>query len=502
MTDMRAPLTPADGSRLARTARPSARLAAAVLVPVVIIGVIAVGAYLERAADDDLPTTVLPSIPPIARVSPGPDASSTTIGRTWEMLTIEDGSTGRYISAVTFAGSDLVGVGRGGCVPDFVNPTDCYGAAWTAAAGEDWVTAPDQAGLEMGLAGAASGPEKSIDDVADGPAGLVAVGYDYDPPRSACAVAPCSTGPAVWRSADGLTWERAHVDLGPGIVDRFAQPIAAVVADDRGYVMVGYAHTLAGDGSVGARAAAWTSPDGIEWTRANDSDDMDVGPCVDTGEEPSCGGMLDVAVTSAGYIAVGHTLDGTAGQGRPVAWTSPDGLTWTRASDGLDFDGRLSAVTAGGPGIVSVGVHCQPDCMGVIASSVDGSSWTSVAAAGAPALTAVASSRGHLFAIGVMEAEGPGADGLQLWRSDDAVEWRREPSLPTLDEATQYLGADIAATPDQIVIVGSAVVAEVDPWQNFSYSSQPIRSSPEPVTSPSVAPASSTGHEDMSLARW
>ena len=289
-------------------------LAAAALALVAILGVIAVGAYLRRAAESDLPTSVIPT-PPVAVITSRPGTPTATIGETWDADGIEDSATGRSITAVAIAGTTLVGVGRGECLPNFSDPTACYGAAWTDVGGAGWTAAPNQPGLEMGLTVPTSGPERSIYDVANGPAGFVAVGYDYNPPRSACAVAPCTTGPAVWRSADGQTWERVHLDLGPGIVDRFSNPIVAITADDRGYVMVGYAQTLAGDGQFGpAHAAAWTSPDGIDWTRATDSDDMDVGLCVDTGEEPSCGGMLDVAAMPTGFVAVGHAMNGNAGQ--------------------------------------------------------------------------------------------------------------------------------------------------------------------------------------------
>ncbi len=490
------PSSRVDGAVAAAIARTGARpqrhllLAAAALVLLAILGVVAVGSYLQRAADDDLRTTITPSVP-IVQVRPGPEASSITIGETWEAVGIEDSPTSRSIQAVTIVGSTLVGVGRGECLPNSTDPTECYGAAWTNVGGAGWTAAPNQPGLEMGLSVPTSGPEKSIYDVANGPAGLVAIGYDYDPPRSACTVAPCSNGPAVWRSIDGQTWERAHIDLGPGIIDRFNQPVAAITADPRGYVMVGYAHTLAGDGSTGARAAAWTSPDGIDWTRATDSDDMDVGLCVDTGEEPSCGGMLDVAATPTGYVAVGHALNGNAGQHRPAAWTSPDGLTWTLASNGLDFDGRLSAVTAGGPGLVAVGTICQPDCVssnggGVAATSIDGGEWTSVPVVGASALDEIASTRGQQFAIGSTLGESQQPIDLELWRSDDGVSWRRETGLPTMADVDDYRGSDIAVSSDRVVVVASAYVGGFASLKSMAYSSQAAPAPTDAAPSPSA----------------
>lgn len=452
-------------------------LGLAALLMLALFGAMAVGAYFQRSRED-LPTILLPSEPPIAIFSPRPDASPLPIAQTWETIPIEDSST-RYVSAVTFAGSDLVGVGRGACVPDFNNPTACYGAAWTAGPGQGWLPAADQPGLQMGVGQTFGVQQKIISDVASGPAGLVAIGFDFDPLRSSCAVAPCTTGPGVWRSADGRTWERAHIDLGGGIIDTFSLPVAAIAAGPQGYVMVGFAETLGPGGSPGpARATAWTSPDGVTWTRAADTAAMDVGPCFDTGETPDCGGMRAVAATANGFVAVGQAHAGRApGPARPAAWTSPDGLNWTRVDAGLDFNGSLSGVTADGPGIVAVGTMCQPDCFGsnsggVTASSVDGSSWSSAAVTGAPALSAVASAGEQQFAIGVMEDQGPGAPELQLWRSDDGIAWRREPGLPTVAKVSQYLGTDIAASAERVVVVAS-MFASGDTFQSVSYSSSP-----------------------------
>ena len=67
------------------------------------------------------------------------------------------------------------------------------------------------------------------------------MGYDLDPLASSCRVQPCTSGPGVWRSPDGVNWERVQVDFGPSTVDTFSLPIAAIAAGPRGYVMVGYA---------------------------------------------------------------------------------------------------------------------------------------------------------------------------------------------------------------------------------------------------------------------
>jgi hypothetical protein len=223
---------------------------------------------------------------------------------------------------------------------------------------------------------------------------------------------------------------------------------------------------------------------------------MDVGPCVDTGEEPSCGGMRDVAVTANGYVAVGQSQAGPASdQARPAAWTSPDGLTWTRADTGLDFDGYLSGVSVGAAGPVAVGTVCMPDCFGsnaggVAVTSADGTSWTSTPMTGAPALEGIASTGREYFAIGAIALErpvpGPQAVEMQLWRSVDGVVWRRETALPSLADVANYQGLDIVADAGRLIIVISALLNGADSYQSVAYSSPATAAPAGPSASPTA----------------
>jgi len=420
------------------------------------------------------PITVAPTKTP-AVVVQDPDPTPEPIDDGWHTLAFEDGAFG-LIEAATFVGTDLVGVGRGGCVPDYDDPTNCYGAAWTASGGQGWIRAPDQPGLEVGVRFPSGGPEKGIFDIAAGPAGFVAIGYDYDPPPSSCRVAPCRSGPGIWRSKDGRAWERMPVDLGPSSDRYLLPPIAAIAAGPQGYVIVGHAIDREAAGSkISGRAAAWTSPDGVDWTRAADTDEMDVGPCHQTSETAECGGMRAVVATAAGYVAVGQARTGLAfDRTRPAAWTSPDGLTWTRADAGR-FKGWLSGVTSGGPGVVAVGTICQPDCTGpasggVAATSADGTGWTSAPVPGAAGLRAVAGN-GPLFALGLSSDEDYAVTELQLWRSHDGINWLREPGLPAALRSTVPRGLDIAAAPDRVIVVGWEEASVDDSFQNFAYTS-------------------------------
>ena len=477
-----------DDAVYAAISRPARRFpryvlaAAALLLIIAMLGVAAVGAYLWSEATEP-PISVLPPDPPVLLVSPSPDRAAATIGDAWLELDVP-AAPGRLLEAITLDDANLVGVGRGGCDPDFDNPTACYGAAWVAPPGQGFIPAVDQPGLEMGVEPAPSGPEKGIFDVAAGPAGLVAIGYDYNPPRSACAVAPCPSGPAVWRSTDGRTWERVLVDLGSSAIDTFVDPIAAVTAGPDGYVMVGRAVDYAAPGPrLPARATAWTSRDGVAWTRATDTDDMDVGPCFDTGEAPDCGGMHAVVAMGTGFAAVGEIRTEIDGQPpQPAAWTSTDGLTWTRAvvagpggDETVNSGGFLSSVAAGDTGLIAVGVDCLPDCSGgLVASSADGSVWAIARLPGAGLLQEVATTGRVAFALGAVDGgDGRRAD-LQLWRSDGGVAWQRVAGLLSIPEATQYRGVDLAGTSDRLIVAGWADGGG-DFQRSFAYTSPPVR---------------------------
>jgi hypothetical protein len=237
------------------------------------------------------------------------------------------------------------------------------------------------------------------------------------------------------------------------------------------------------------------------WTPANDSEDLTIDQCRDTGEAPDCGGMRAVTWTGSQWVAVGYAFRGDPGRSGPIAWTSPNGLDWTLAANGLDFGaetandgGWLSDVTVGGPGLVAVGSTCTRPCNtgdgGLVYTSVDGTSWDLTPFADAPAvpLSSVASIGDRTFAVGVLD---PGSDvvaDLQLWRADDGAAWQRESSLPTIADAQSYMSVDLAAVPDRMVIGGWAEVSGDVGSTNFAYASPPFATPSTP--SPSAAPSS------------
>jgi hypothetical protein len=156
---------------------------------------------------------------------------------------------------------------------------------------------------------------------------------------------------AMWSSLDGLTWEMA-----PGAESLFRSPaiVTGVTAGGPGYVAWGQG-TYVSNGAV--IAGVWTSPDGIRWRRVPEQASLE-------GDETG-GAMTDVLRTDDGLVGFGAPV-GPGNSPSEVAWTSPDGLTWTR----VEVSGHVTFVNVieVNSGFVAAG--------GGIWSSSDGTTWT------------------------------------------------------------------------------------------------------------------------------
>ena len=143
---------------------------------------------------------------------------------------------------------------------------------------------------------------------------------------------------------------------------------------------------------------------------------------------------VDVLLWRGAYVALG-----TVGT-RAAAWTSTDFATWTTASvDGLPLgDARIGLPAAAPGGLVSLGVHGREHCTTgegstcdpvpvAVWMSADGRSWHGRAAPAAFAgatVAAVAAGPGGIVAVG-----DTGWDHPAIWFSADGAAWSRE-SLP------------------------------------------------------------------------
>jgi class 3 adenylate cyclase len=128
---------------------------------------------------------------------------------------------------------------------------------------------------------------------------------------------------AVWVSTDGSTWHRQArtptVLGGPG-----EQLMTSLVASDDRFVAVGWS-TVHSD----IDAQVWTSEDGRTWSRLSYDEEVFGGD----------GDQLLWGLEAAGgdFIAVGR--DESGGGSDAAVWTSPDGLEWSRAPSDEDVFG-------------------------------------------------------------------------------------------------------------------------------------------------------------------
>jgi len=293
-----------------------------------------------------------------------PVAWTSTDGNTWSLHSLGDTGFTFPVAVATGAGGTVVAVGRSGPLP----------VAWTTTDGVSW---QEQAVATLGSGGVA----ERMTSVVATDAGFLAGG---------------SVGPELfdrharfWTSADGRTWRPVPDDPGA-----FANAeVRAIARSGSGFVAVG----VVGTAQQATAAVAWTSSDGTTWHRVDD---------------PAFAGGVAVSVTTApfGLVAVGSDVN----RKEAVAWTSRDGRSWVKAPtepsrlyagfiwmtdvvtigdtllavgeyqglqrgtatswishDGLHWQqartapvqeqGEFYAVTAGGPGAITVGSFGAPD---------------------------------------------------------------------------------------------------------------------------------------------
>jgi hypothetical protein len=282
--------------------------------------------------------------------------------------------------------------------------------------------------------------------ITPGGPGLVAVGQGIVPDHGFDGV--------VWVSTDGLTFTAVpdESDALGGLGD---QDMHAVVAGGPGLVAVGT------DGrGPDESAAVWVSADGVVWERVRHDEGVFGGP----GDQV----MFAVAAAGPGLVAVGTDWGDEASTA--AVWVSADGYAWIRIEhDETVFGGEshqvMSAVTAGGSGVVAAGYDDSgPDKDVAVWISADGYAWERVphdegvfgggddqeiqqVVAGGPGLVAIGQQQ---------EAEG-WVSGLDtdpaVWVSADGVAWERIP-----DSGNSFVGLE-RRTMSAVVPVGTGVVA-------------------------------------------
>lgn len=265
---------------------------------------------------------------------------------------------------------------------------------------------------------------------------------------------------AVWLSSDGITWSLLPVDDAPPEADG-ASWMTDVVVGGPGLVAVG---SETPDQPLGAQAVIWTSDEGTSWSKIPaaelGSDDPD---------DPTFW-LSDVTVGGPGLVAVGRAFNSTepdpcGGCGGAV-WTSVDGITWERVPVDPDLLDGIERVAANESGLVAIGSGWTDDQKeGAMWTSLDGLSWTVVN--DVPKLTAITATESGLF-VGVGTEElvesachaGAAGDCLAVvWTSVDGTTWTRVPH----DDAVfgggpdKQMMSDVTTNGSGVVAVGTSV---------------------------------------------
>jgi hypothetical protein len=192
---------------------------------------------------------------------------------------------------------------------------------WTSPDGVSWDPVADD---EAAFADAEVTSITALED------GFVAVG--------ALGTAQHRTGGVAWTSSDGRTWKRIDDPVFAAAV-----PASIIVAPFGGLLAVG--------SDIDRKAAlAWLSSNGQRWKKIT---------AADYGDRRNLW-MTDVAAVGDMVVAVG-TAQATQ-RASATSWISLDGITWEQAHPAPIFEQvQLLAVSAGGPGAISVGVFGGPD---------------------------------------------------------------------------------------------------------------------------------------------
>jgi TolB protein len=379
----------------------------------------------------------------------------------------------------------------------------CWGQPWVSTDGLAWERVEASgSGLDLGrFTMATSGPEIGVEGVAAGPGGFVAFGW------AAGGGTPGSLAPALWRSADGRTWERVPAPQGfetEGLM--LPGPwLRAIAGSEDGYLLGGTIY-----GTPTARAAIWSSPDGLTWTLAEGDEVFGVGAYTDTMETPAAGGIDAVAVAPSGsagtwhVIAVGstcpagepgagprgelsRTYEWTTGLCRAQAWRSTDGLAWGR----LDLpDGYLRAgsVATDGSGVI-IGATSVED-RGEVISSANGIDWAANGGQAGRQVALAAVGHGFRALVPVCLNEGCRRRSLEAWSSVDGVSWGLDPVQPTMPEGVEdFIDVDMAALGDQVVATAGYWTAPRTDMASMTLLSPALTTPIVPMAEPAATPA-------------
>jgi hypothetical protein len=232
-----------------------------------------------------------------------------TDGQSWSLTLDEharqDGSQMLDVGAIASGANGYVGVG------------------YNVQATPIWISADGLSWRELDDPSAPAGSSHSLNALAVGDDGLIAIGFTTE------GDAQIAT---AWSSSDGEAWTRSRV---PDAYAR-AWPVDVAVANDGSAVIVGMTEPGGGD------PVAWVMTDGVI-----------AGPITLPSEDPAAS-VTAVVDTGAGFTAVGHGWDPVESAYRLLAWRSADGRGWEPV-EGEGVGLPLGVADIDGRGVIAVG---------------------------------------------------------------------------------------------------------------------------------------------------
>jgi hypothetical protein len=185
---------------------------------------------------------------------------------------------------------------------------------------------------------------------------------------------------------------------------------------------------------------AWTSPDGVSWTE------------VPRPEGWESAGISRVMPFSGGLLAVGRDT-GDIETDLAAAWISTDGTDWRRVEGGPDMQGQiLDAVETDDGRLIGVGGVPGADAAGIWISSDAGETWQRTDDVIDNAfIWSIAEGGPGFVAVGWRRDPQP---TMAVWTSSDGESWALAPDP---EDSLGFEGIDVVEDHGTLVMVGSLV---------------------------------------------
>ena len=325
------------------------------------------------------------------------------------------------------------------------------------------------------------------------------------PVTQARGVARLGTTTVVVGSAGSGSGQRAAVWISKGqgrpfraVVDAsifVASPVPAgngtPSGDDGGGAAMD--HVAAGalgvfaSGLVQGRAAIWYSTNGARWTRLAGAERV-----VGAADQPEVNALL---VAPNGVWAAGGVRDGTDQDG--AVWTSTDGIHWSRVNSAKraftgDGDHIIEDIASVGTGFVAVGaVRTGPEWMPASWISPDGVSWSEASEAFPMTPVPMTEDLGTKVAAvndvvgGGLVAVGGSPSAQRVWTSSDGLSWT-ELALPAGAATARDWHLGLVAAAGTTTVVADDVVGEPHLLVDRGGSWQEVTAAPNPFGKPGV----------------